>query len=417
MLIGFVLAILFFGVLVAVLGLLAPEHRRGKLPGIVLGGYVLRLIIQFFIRDVQLFSHAAGGDSQLYEAYGRLISLMWRERGFEFITAHDFPQIGATSLPPNLFALIIHLNDGEPARLGCTALVAVAAALTAINLYSLCVELGASRERALLFATIIYFEPGFLFYTSDMYKDGLVVCFAFGALASAIRLSSKLTPLHVVLGVLCAFALWFVRYYLVFVTVAPMLVGAIGVGSKNIARPVIAAVTLATAVVALAAFTDILQMATQRAEETYDVGTSTRVIMANANKGGSGVVFDDGGVPYRALPQKLAYTLFSPFPWAGGSIGFHIGKLDVFLWYFIIYRAVRAARQVDRRVALMFATFVLPTTVMYAMTVSNVGLILRQRLIIVVVTAVLASLYVPKERARVARARPARRVQRARLAA
>jgi hypothetical protein len=284
--------------------------------------------------------------------------------------------------------------------LGCTATVAFAAALSALNLYALALELGADQKRALAFSAIIYFEPSFLFYTSDMYKDGLVVCFVVGALASAIRLGSKLSVRHALIGLACVGALWYVRYYLIFVTVTPLLVGIAGLGSKSFGRTVLAVLVLATGVLAIASFTDMLQLASERAEETFERGTALTSLASNASKG-SGVVFDDGGVPYRALGPKIAYTLFSPFLWSGGSFGLQVGKLDVVLWYFVIYRAVRAVRTAERRVVMMLASFIVPCTIMYAMTMSNVGLIVRQRLVVVAATAVLASLYRPKKTPRV----------------
>lgn len=406
MIIGIILAFLFAGILWWVLGQAGELKPRAMLPRVIMGGYVLRILIQFVIRDIQFFSHAIGGDALNYEYYAQLIALLWQRTGIYYVTADDFASLGATTLPSNMFAFLIFLNGGETTRLGCTALVALAAALTAVNMYKLAVQFGAEPKNALLMSSIIYLEPAFLFYTSDMYKDGIVLCLAIGALASALRLSIKVTLKHAVIGSICLLALWYVRFYLVFATAAPLLVGIVGIGNKKMARPVIMAVLIGGVILSVAMFTDLLQIATERASETFDQATAARSIMGNYKAGtGSGVKFDDGGKPYGALPAKLAYTVFSPFPWAGGSLGFQLGKLDVFLWYFMLYRAVRAAWVADRRVVLMFLTFAVPCTVMYAMTMANVGLIVRQRLIIVAATAILAATYTPKK---VVRTKPAR---------
>ena len=76
-----------------------------------------------------------------------------------------------------------------------------------------------------------------------------------------------------------------------------------------------------------------------------------------------------------------------------GSVGFNIGKLDAFLWYYLMFRAWKAAKimwREDRTGLLMLMTFIVPTTFMYATSFANVGLSLRQRLIVVMVTAILA---------------------------
>lgn len=396
--IGLLLAASLLAALWAALAVARETEPGASLPKVIIGGYVLRLVIQSFIRHVPFFSHGGGGDCLVYEELGRLIAAVWSHVGVHYITAQELEVVGATSLPPNLFAAVIFLNGGEVdalSRLGCTSMAAFAAGLTALNLYTLSVQFGAEKRVALLLASIIYFEPAFLFYTSDMYKDGLVVCFTIGALGSALRLAFRFSLLHVVVGVVCVWALWYVRFYLIFVTVAPLLVGAVGIGSKSVARSLLAAIVLASAAIVLASFTDLLQLATDRASETFQKATSSRVINANS-QGGSGVVFEDGGSPYGALPAKLAYTLLSPFPWSAGSLGFQVGKLDAFLWYFILYRAVRACKQADRRLVIMMMTFLVPCTVMYAMSMSNVGLIVRQRLVVVAAAVILASLYVPK---------------------
>jgi hypothetical protein len=127
-------------------------------------------------------------------------------------------------------------------------------------------------------------------------------------------------------------------------------------------------------------------------------------------------VFDDGGSPFGALGPKIAYTLFAPFPWSAGSIGFQLGKLDSVIWYFFIYRAIRAMRQINLQLVLMLLTFLIPSTLSYAMSMSNVGLIVRQRLVIVVATAFLAMLWMPvveKRSTEHDRAAPLRRTARA----
>jgi hypothetical protein len=409
MIIGVIVAVLMGGVLWAVLSA-AGLRRNPVLSGVIMGGYALRLLIQPFIRSLPFFSHAAGGDSMLYEAWGKLIAYAWSRGGIHFVTAAELPEVGATSLPPNLFAFVTYLNGGEPSPFGGTAIVALAAGLTALNLYLLAVQFGAERQRALLFASIIYFQPAFLFYTSDTYKDGLVLCLTVGALGSALRLAYRLSLRHVLIGLICLAALWFVRFYLIFVTVAPLVVGVVGLNGKGVVRSLLVALALAVGAIALAGYTDLLQLASERATNTFQTGTSDAVIASNS-AGGSGVVFDDGGSPLGALPAKLAYTLFSPFLWAGGSLGFHLGKLDVVLWYFVIYRAVRAVRQADRRLVIMLGTFIVPCTLMYAMSMANVGLIVRQRLVIVAAVTILAAIYKPKKSKAKTRARDPRAEQ------
>src|SRR4051812_47071403 len=117
MFLGPILAIILGAIIWWVLSLSGQLKENSPLPKVIMGGYVTRLVIQFFVRDVQFFSHGIGGDSFLYEEYGRLMALLWRTSGIHYITVDDGFNIGATSLPQNLFAFVIYLNDGEKTRL------------------------------------------------------------------------------------------------------------------------------------------------------------------------------------------------------------------------------------------------------------------------------------------------------------
>lgn len=393
---AFFFSVTFAGILVVTMQLAGILRAKSYFPHVVVGGYVLRLLLQLFLREVQLFSHDSGGDYVLYELCARVIAQLWDRDTFHYVTSDELPELGATSLPANLFAGIIYFCDGVGDRTACTALVALSAGLTAVNIYLLAVRFGAEPKNASLYAIVFYLQPSFLYYTCDMFKDGLVLCLTLGALGSALRLGQKFSVVDTVLGLVCLLGLWYVRFYLVFVTAMPIVVGLIGLSDRrDNLRSMLAAVLLAFALIGVAIYTDLLQLVTARGTETFEIGTSQVVLQDNGSYG-SGVLFDDGGVPYRALPQKLAYTIFSPFPWSPGSFGFQLGKLDALVWYFVVYRAVQAARQIDRRLLLMLLTFIAPCTIMYAMSMSNVGLIVRQRLTIVAATVVLAALFVPK---------------------
>lgn len=395
---GIVLTIALAVALVAILRAGGELTAKRPFGAILLAGYGLRPALEHIVRTAEFFSHGAGfagsignSDADGYEIHAHTIAVMWQHVGIHFVTTDEFPELGPTVLPPNIFALVIYINDGVT-TLGCMAVVAFAAALTVLNIYKLALQFGATERSALLMASLLYFDPAFLHYTSDTFKDGLVACFTIGALGSAIRLSYKASVLHAIIGLVCISALWYVRFYLVFVTVAPLVVGVVGLGSRSAKRPFIAALAIACALVALVAFTDMLQIASERASETFERATSSGVLQANAI-GGSGVEFDDGGSPFRALPQKLAYALFAPFLWASGSLGFQVAKLDSIIWYFIMYRAARAAPRIDQRLLILLLTFIVPCVLMYAMAMANVGLVVRQRLVIVAATVILAALY------------------------
>src|SRR5581483_8715472 len=69
-------------------------------------------------------------------------------------------------------------------------------------------------------------------------------------------------------------------------------------------------------------------------------------------------------------------------------------KLEVFVWYYFFYRTWRAVRQNWRLIGanvLIFVSFLVPVTVAYAFSFSNIGLIVRQRIDIILATITLAT--------------------------
>lgn len=399
------LAILLLIALVAIVRRTAPWANE-RLVQLFVAGYLARLVVQLFSRSLSLFSHGGGGDYVIYEALALDIIRYWSFFGFGFVSRNELPDLGPTSLPPNLFAVVINLNGGDPTPFGCTTLVAFMACLTCLNVYLLAIELGADRTHAFRLTALFLFSPAYLLYTSDMYKDGPVLFFAVAAVASAMRLSRRFSAVHLAFGAVSLFALWHVRYYLVFMCAAPLFVGLTGFRTRSSIRPLFATLLLGAIFALAAGTTDVVDNVTEQANRTFAHATNRNVLQSNAATG-SGVTFDDGGNAFGAMAPKLAYMIFSPFPWAGGSVGFHIGKIDTFIWYYFLWRAVKASRRlwrVDRTLILMFGIVIVPMTVAYATTFANVGLSLRQRLVIVLITAVLAMLSWPARRAATDRA-------------
>ncbi len=395
-----------FGLLLAVAlpFVLALVVRAGRLPavagqrsppvlGVLLAGYGLRMGLQTFVRELPIFSYGAGGDWYIYELLGSAIARLWEASSIRYVTGADLPGMGMTSLPPNVFAFIMYMN-GEKTRAGCVAVIAFVSCLTAYNLYRLSLEMGAAPRPAFALMVALLFSPNYLYVTSDMYKDGLVVFFTVAAIGSSFRLARRFSLTHLLVGVVSTLLLRQVRFYLVFLTAAPLLVGLLGLRSKSAWRPLVVVVAFAAVASAVASASTIFEELGTEADQTFAFATHADVRAFNA-RGGSGVTFDDGGNPFGAIVPKVLYTLFAPFPWQGGSIALQVGKLEALLFYYILYRASLAARRLwheDRRTLFMFLTFLVPITVAYATTVSNVGLILRQRLPLVFVCSWLASL-------------------------
>ncbi|HRG97346.1 MAG TPA: hypothetical protein PLR99_13925 [Polyangiaceae bacterium] len=366
----------------------------------LIGSYVGRIAIHFAANSVKFFHHEVGGDARIYETLATWIANQWSMNGFSYMTARDNAWIGATSLPPNIFAVFIYLSGGQSARVACTSVVVLATCLSALNFFRLAMELGSERRVAVTMTMILFALPGVVFYTSDMYKDGLVLAFTLGAVGSAIRVSRRFSVLHAAIGVVSLGALWFVRFYMVFLAVLPIAVGYMGFGSKRWLRPTISTILVGVALWAFAGSQGSVDAASS-VEETFDFATGRKGDVGVGNAyGGSAVELGKG---LGSIPVRVLYTLFSPFPWQAGTVGLHLGKVDTLIFTYLIYRGVRAARalgRVDRPTLLSLLAYILPTTFAYSLTFANMGLMLRQRIPVVVMVGLLAVFSWPRRASR-----------------
>ena len=373
----------------------APDEAS-RFGAVLVAGFMARIVSSLFLRDLPLFSHGFGaqGDAGVYERAAWSVAQLWQYVGIQWISADqiDTPSASNAMLAVHMYAVVTYLNGGEMSVLGCVALNAILACGTCIELARLGMLIGGSTRDSQLVATLTLFSPGFVFHTSDLFKDGLSAFLVVAAVVQCFRLAQRIDLIAFVVGGLALFLLWFVRYYLVFLVSAPLVIALLGVRSQSTARPIVAFVAVIAGALVLAG--------SQFGEDALDVGVSTfehatswEAQSFNA-LGGSGVRFDDSQ-PLLSIPLRILYTLFSPFPWdfRSTSIGFQVGKVDAILWYVLLYHAVRAGREMwrtDRGTLLMFLVVLVPLTIAYALTVANIGLILRQRMPIVMLGSVLA---------------------------
>jgi hypothetical protein len=407
----YVLVLVFGALSVAAASVLSRPAQRSAFIAVTASSFVLRLLMHVFVmRDMAFFSHgAAGGDCFFYEMNGEVIAAMWQLDGIRYVTAADFPDVKGTSLICNLYAAIIYVC-GHGCALACTALVALLACVLCLVIYRFALELGASDRVAFGTAALTFGSPSFIYHTSDMYKDGINALLVVSALYLAFGLAKRFSLVKVALLVAALAALWGVRAYMVFLCAMPLPIALLGTQRGFSFRKVVMALVFVAAAVAMVAYGGARSVSAE-AGATFERATDADVRGYNVINGASGVTFEgDDGSPWSAIGPKLLYTVFSPFPWMGGSIGLQLGKIDTLAWYYVLFSAAGAARLMwarDRRTLLMMLLFLVSGFVAYATTMANVGLIFRQRMPLVMVTTVLASVYWT-HRARARRAGPAR---------
>ncbi|GAA0374357.1 hypothetical protein GCM10009530_26080 [Microbispora corallina] len=344
--------------------------------------FVARLVVHVLLLRSHLLPY--GGDNYTYELWAERIVEIWNREGFQFVA------IDAVSVPCNLFALVIYVCGG-PAPLACTSVVAVIACALCILMYRFARLIGADERASYRLLVLTAFMPAFMLHTSDTFKDGFNVFCVMACLALATSNVQRFDIRKLLLLLPLLWVLWNVRPYMVFMCGLPLVLGFVG---ARRALPLCTLALLAGLLVPLVFFPETAQdTAIGTMQEQLERGQSEAVRLGNA-EGGSGVVFDDGGNPWSAILPKLTYTVLSPFPWTGGSAVLQFAKIETLVWYLLIFHAIRGARHLwrqSRRVLMLLLLFVVPCTIVYATSMSNIGLIFRQRMPIVMVVSLLAA--------------------------
>ena len=380
--------------LVALVGTGLPRAERVRLLQLLFFGLGLRLFLfETVMRRVAFFSHGmAAVDCMTYQLHGSVIAQTWRFGHVHFVTESEMPQLGQAALPCNVLALLEYL-DGAPAPLAGTALNAFFACWTALLVYRFIRDSGAEAKTALRVTALVFLGPSFLYHTSDTYKDGINAFLVLASLLNAVRLAQRFSFSRLGFLSLSLFLLWFVRHYMVFMCLAPLSLAILGVGKASLPRRLAAGAFLIVIGGALVA-TGSGASAAQIATSTYATATAANVIDSNAGTDtGSGVV--GSGVVTSSYLEAVVYTIAAPFPWQFGSVGLQLGKVEALILYWFIYTVYKNRKRLwadHRPIVIMMATFIIPGTLAYAATMSNVGLIVRQRMPIVIAMAILAGI-------------------------
>ncbi|ACZ89218.1 hypothetical protein [Streptosporangium roseum] len=361
---------------------------RRALP-VLLAAFAVRMAVHVLVMRSGVIEY--GGDNLGYEIRAMQIVEYWKSNGFQFVTSEDISTLSFVAVPCQVFAIIVYLCGG-PAPLACTAVVALLACALCIVMYKFARLVGADDRASFLLLVVTAFMPAFLLHTSDTYKDGFNAFLVVTSIGLGTSIARRFDMRRLLMLVPLLWALWYVRPYMVFMCAVPLILGLMGLKKVFSLRGLFVSTVLLVS--ALLVFGGVYESTpVEVIQQQLEMGQAENVRSANGD-GGSGVVFEDGGNPWSTLDAKLLYTVLSPFPWTQGGQMLQLGKIDVLIWYFLLYHAVRGARRLwchDRVALLVLLSFVIPGTIVYATTMANMGLIFRQRIPIVMVTSVFAA--------------------------
>lgn len=391
---GVFLAFFLAGLLIVIIRSIQEADDKNPVLLVLMGGYLIRLFLRMIVRNLAFFSDGqtvGGGDSVQYEELASGVTTIWNLTGMHYVTTAEYPGLGQVPFVANLFAFVEYLNGGYSA-IGNVSIVAFLACLTSFILYRCYVREDPERVFSFRMMCLVLFSFSFLAYTTDTYKDGILIFLVVAIYGVLITADSKNSWWLLPCVAACFFALNGTRFYLVYAMLLPVAVRLLGFQRRKIFN--FGYLFFVCSLMAVASF-GLLKISdfSLSAREVFENNLTNVAAHKQGMSVGSGVDIDGGEFSWTTYPAKILYTVFAPFPWESGSMGVHIAKIEMLLWWYVIYWAWKKTRVLlkeDPMMCLMFLVFIVGMTLAYSTTFVNLGLIFRQRLPIFFVASILA---------------------------
>ncbi len=313
------------------------------------------------------------GDAKRYFGHGMLHAAEIRAGDFSFLVPPDNRHWWGTRFLENLSGFVIALV-GDNIRSGFLvfALFSLGGATLAVLAFR---NAGHDESR---YAPWVLLWPSLCFWPSSMGKDAVMMLGIGMCVYGYVGLNKRMKPLSLIFGIV---VLTCIRPHIATI-VAMALVGAEFLRTSRAQggwwRSLgLVGIGVAAAVVGLSQFgLDISDV--EGIQETFEAGA------ARTSKGGSAIETTAG---LAAIPLALVNSLLRPFPWEAHHVFALFASLEV--WAFWLYvlarrRMLSAALRDWRGDRLL--RFALPVGLLlaffYGLAMSNLGIIARQRVVI-----------------------------------
>jgi hypothetical protein len=374
--------VLNLAVLFVIKKLYDPELQRAvalTYIGTISLRYILALFLWFNHTDPG-FSMMFWGDSRNYDAFGAAIAEAWHQGG----TTNTWEQTldGKANSGFIYFVASIYYVFGRNTLL-VQFLNGIIGALTAIVILEIGLLVYDRRVavRAMLFTA---FFPQMIFWSSAMYKDPAVMLCIGANILATLRLKNHFRPLTIVVYLVTASTLLWLRFYIFYVILAATLVGFLLGQRRGFMSGLVSQTFLLAGVFVFLMLTSVRDsmLNHQRYLNLQSVQTS-RSDLAEAGSGfavGTDVSTVSGAI--RVLPIGIAYVLFAPFPWMVGNLRQLLALPDVLVWYALMPSLVRGLYSAIRyrlSQTMPILLFTTALTLAYGVFQGNVGTAYRQR--------------------------------------
>lgn len=326
-----------------------------------------------------------GADAIGYDFNGRRLMEIWLG---EYTTNDWLSQRAMSTSGPgwgmNYLTAIIYMIVGHnflAAQFFCT----VIGAATAPLVYVCSHEIFENHRVGKISGLMVAFCPGFIIWSSQLLKDGLIIFLLVLTMTMVLRLQKKFNYVAVGILILSLFGILSLRFY-IFYMAAIAVAGSFIVGSqgsvKAITRGFVALIIVGTAL----AYLGVLQTAETQFEKfgSLERVQLSRQDLARSAESGFGENLDVSTTSgaLATLPIGFAYLMFAPFPWQVSNFRQAITLPEMIVWWGSIPLLLSGLWYTIKnrlRSSIAILIFSLLLTIAYSIFQGNVGTAYRQR--------------------------------------
>jgi 4-amino-4-deoxy-L-arabinose transferase-like glycosyltransferase len=284
----------------------------------------------------------------------------------------------------NYLTAFIYMAVGRnilAAQFFCTVIGAATAPLVYLCSHSIFQNQRVGKISAILVALF----PGFIIWSAQLLKDGLIIFLIVLAMIMVLRLQKKFSYGSVALLIMALFGILSLRFY-IFYMMAVAVAGSFVIGLSTSVKSIIRGFVALTLVSVALVYLGVLQSAGLDFEKygSLERVQVSRQDLARSAESGYGENLDvsttEGAIAI--LPIGFAYLMFAPFPWQISNFRQAITLPEMLVWWAsipLLLSGLWFTIKNRLRDSIPILIFTLLLTIAYSIFQGNVGTAYRQR--------------------------------------
>jgi hypothetical protein len=370
--------------LIVIMVLRRIDRENSFLVDIFLIALIARILFGLTVHVFEMREFFAG-DTITYDFYGNRMAEIWAGKA----SVNDWlsQRAMSTSMPGwgiNYLAGAIYSLTGHNI-LAAQSFCAVIGAATAPLVYLCSYLIFQNRRVGKLSAFMVALYPGFIIWSSQLLKDGLIIFLLVLTMTMVLRLQKKFDYLSIVLLIVSLAGILSLRFYIFYMVViavgASFIIGRSG-SVKSIVRGFVAMAIIAIALTYLGVLQSAgLDFDRYASLERIQMSRSDLARSAESGFNESVDVSSTEGV-LTALPIGFMYLMFAPFPWQVSNFRQAITLPEMMVWWSsfpLLLSGLWYTLKNRLRNAISILIFTSMLILAYSVFQGNVGTAYRQR--------------------------------------